>query len=321
MSMVCLLLTLVIPDLAPPQVDTPDRVVINGHVTDEAGTALPGVVVTIDGTARETTTDGDGRFQIDGLRPGRYVIRAALSGFAPAEESLELTAGQPRTLALTLNEGAYVFERVAGVEDGYAVRRSLTSTRTSSELRHLPQSIQVINKDLTQDQGAVYLNDALRNASGVTMFSEYLDFNFRGFRAQDESVKVDGLNQVHDFFVKPRLLNVERVEVVKGPQSTTCCSGVRRQSCRTATCRSVRSRAAASSSTSPGTSRERSACTPTTRTVFAPRSPATSILPTLARPRRTIHEMPRICGRAMTCSPAHNGVSASRAASRMSAGA
>lgn len=217
MSMVCLLLTLVLPDLAPAQPDTPDNAAINGRVTDESGAALPGVVVTVAGTASETTTDGEGRFRIDGLGPGSYVIRAALSGFAPAEQPVSLSAGDTRTVTLTLGEGAYVFERVVVVEDGYAVRRSLTSTRTSSELRHLPQSIQVINKDLTRDQGGVYLNDALRNASGVTMFSEYLDFNFRGFRAQDESVKVDGLNQVHDFFVKPRLLNVERVEVVKGP--------------------------------------------------------------------------------------------------------
>ncbi|MPY87750.1 MAG: TonB-dependent siderophore receptor [Luteitalea sp.] len=217
MSIVCLLLTLVIPDLAPPQVPAPDTAAISGQVTDEASASLPGVVVTVDGTSSETTTDSDGQFRIDGLRPGRHVIRATLSGFAPAEQAIDLTAGETSSLALTLGEGAYVFERVVVVEDGYAVRRSVTSTRTSSELRRLPQSIQVINKDLTQDQGAVYLNDALKNASGVTMFSEYLDFNFRGFRAQDESVKVDGLNQVHDFFVKPRLLNVERVEVVKGP--------------------------------------------------------------------------------------------------------
>ncbi|MGH9160452.1 MAG: carboxypeptidase regulatory-like domain-containing protein, partial [Vicinamibacteraceae bacterium] len=217
MSVVCLLLALVLPDLPPPQASTPNRAAISGRVIDARGAPLPGVVVTVAGTASETTTDGDGSFRIDGLPPGRHVIRAALSGFAPAEAPVPLAAGETRTVTLTLDEGAYLFERVVVSEEGYAVRRSLTSTRTSSELRHLPQSIQVINKDLTRDQGAVYLNDALRNASGVTMFSEYLDFNFRGFRAQDESIKVDGLNQAHDFFVKPRLLNVERVEVVKGP--------------------------------------------------------------------------------------------------------
>jgi iron complex outermembrane recepter protein len=191
---------------------------IAGRVVDAADRPLPGALVIVAGTSREAVTDGDGRFELTRLAPGQYTLRITLSGFEPSERVVEVTAGRSETPAIPLAEGTYLFERVLVVEDGYAVRRSLTSTRTNAELRDLPQSIQVINKDLIEDQGATYLNDALRNASGVTIFSEYLDFNIRGFRSQaDGAVKVDGLNQVHDVFFKPRLLNVERVEVVKGP--------------------------------------------------------------------------------------------------------
>lgn len=211
-----LFLTGAIPALA--QVGPAATASITGRIADAESHPLPGVLVTLDGTTHETVTDADGAFRLDRLNVGQYIVRASLSGFTPASERVELTPGEPASLALTLTEGAFLFEKVLVVENGYAVRRSSTSTRTNAELRDLPQSIQVINKDLVEDQGATYLSDALRNASGVTIFSEYLDFNIRGFRSSsDGAVKVDGLHQVHDFFVKPRLLNVERVEVVKGP--------------------------------------------------------------------------------------------------------
>lgn len=191
---------------------------ITGVVRDEGGQPLPGAVVVVDGTPHEAVTDAEGRFHLPSIGSGTRTIRVRLSGFAPAEQTIELAAGDSRNLSFVLSEGAFLFEKVLVVEEGYDARRSVASTRTSVDLSELPQSVQVINKDVIEDQGATYLNDALKNASGVTMFSEYLDFNLRGFRASaDGAIKVDGLTQVHDFFFKPRLLNVERVEVVKGP--------------------------------------------------------------------------------------------------------
>jgi iron complex outermembrane recepter protein len=194
------------------------ELVLTGRVTDTTAQPLPGALVSIDSTEHEATTDADGTFRLPVARPGAYTLRVTLPGFEPAVRTVDVGSAAMPALQITLAQGGYLFEQVQVVEDGYAVRRSLTSTRTNTELRNIPQSIQVVNKDLFQDQGATYLNDTLRNVSGVTMFSEYLDFNMRGFRSQaDGAVKVDGLNLVHDFFVKPRLLNVERVEVVKGP--------------------------------------------------------------------------------------------------------
>jgi iron complex outermembrane receptor protein len=191
---------------------------VRGTVHDAGGRPLPGVLVLIDGTPSEAVTDGDGRFRLTDVPVGERTLRARLTGFEPVAQALNLMSGESRNVTLSLLEGAHLFERVVVVEEGYAGRRSVASTRTGVDLSELPQSVQVINKDVIADQGATYLNDALKNASGVTMFSEYLDFNLRGFRAQaDGAVKVDGLNQVQDFFFKPRLLNIERVEVVKGP--------------------------------------------------------------------------------------------------------
>ena len=189
---------------------------LTGVVVDDAGTPLPGVTVQIDGTNVSTVTDAQGAFSLAPLPQGRFTVRALLSGFAPVTREVVRAEGMA-PLRISLTPGGHVFEAVVVREEGYAAR-SVTSTRTTTPLRDLPQSIQVVTRDLAADQGATYLNDTLRNVSGVNAFSDYLDFNMRGFRTQsDGAVKRDGLDQVHDFFFRPRLMNVERIEVVKGP--------------------------------------------------------------------------------------------------------
>src|SRR4051812_16567058 len=59
---------------------------INGAVKDTSGAVLPGVTVEASSPAliektRAVTTDGQGRYDIIGLRPGDYVITFTLTGF------------------------------------------------------------------------------------------------------------------------------------------------------------------------------------------------------------------------------------------------
>lgn len=72
-------------------------------------------------------------------------------------------------------------------EEGYAPRSATTATRTDTPLRDIPQSIQVVPRQIIEDQAAVTLRDALRNVSGVVEgdnFGGNLDsFIIRGFFA------------------------------------------------------------------------------------------------------------------------------------------
>ncbi|MCY3684077.1 MAG: TonB-dependent receptor [Gemmatimonadetes bacterium] len=191
---------------------------IRGQVLDQKNKPLPGASIVLKNTRLGAVADNQGYFVIPNVPHGDHVLIASYLGYKTIEQTISVTPKQVPKIAITLIEDTpYILNEITVVEEGYASDRT-TATRTNTALRDLPQSVQIINGDLVEDQGLTYLTDVLQNVSGVNPFSEYLDFNMRGFRTTgDGAVKQNGLNQVHGFFNRMRLDDVERVEVVKGP--------------------------------------------------------------------------------------------------------
>lgn len=84
-----------------------------------------------------------------------------------------------------------------------------------------PQTVQVIKKEILQEQGAASLMEALRNTPGITMqlgengnTSAGDTFTMRGFSTQGATF-VDGIRDLGA--VSRDVFNIEQVEVVKGP--------------------------------------------------------------------------------------------------------
>lgn len=97
----------------------------------------------------------------------------------------------------------------------YFIDEATMATKTPTSYMDLPQSVQVLSKELIQDQAARQTTDLYRTISGVTQFS-YSGITARGFR-QDQ-VRYDGVKgDPYSGFSIPQLFNVERVEVLKGP--------------------------------------------------------------------------------------------------------
>jgi iron complex outermembrane receptor protein len=102
----------------------------------------------------------------------------------------------------------------------YRVPSGTTATRTDTPLRDIPQSIQVIPRQVLDDQNVVRISDAARNVSGVTPLVGYggtaNNYTIRGFEA---------LRQLRNGFTDAEsgasynVANIERVEVLKGPAS------------------------------------------------------------------------------------------------------
>jgi outer membrane receptor protein involved in Fe transport len=91
---------------APAAAQTSTGAIV-GIVTDAQGQVLPGVTLAVrnadTGVSRTSVSEGDGRYRIAGLPPGRYDVKAELPGFASAEaKELTLTIGLELQRDLTL---------------------------------------------------------------------------------------------------------------------------------------------------------------------------------------------------------------------------
>ena len=122
--------------------------VVVGVITDAQGGVLPGVTVTLrnveSGTVRTAVTEADGQYRIAGLQPGRYGLRAELSGFATAEvTNLTLTIGlavqQNLTMALQgIQEALTVTAQAPVVETTRTEVATVSSRRNRSRCCRLP---------------------------------------------------------------------------------------------------------------------------------------------------------------------------------------
>ena len=83
---------------------------VNGNVTDQTGSVLPGAAVTLThestGLQRTVVTNESGRFVIAAVTPGQYTIRAELSGFqTQTRTGVAVLVGQAVTFNMSLPVG------------------------------------------------------------------------------------------------------------------------------------------------------------------------------------------------------------------------
>lgn len=102
---------------------------------------------------------------------------------------------------------------------GYQARRSRSATRTDTPLRDVPQSVSVVTTELIRDQAMQGLADVTRYVPGVTMGQGEGNRDQPTIRGNGSTSDffVDGLRDDVEYFRD--LYNVDRVEVLKGPNA------------------------------------------------------------------------------------------------------
>jgi hypothetical protein len=102
-----------VEDLSPPPADSASFGSLSGVTRGPGGKPLPAssiVVHAADGSAeRVLTSDGNGLFAVDDLKPGRYQLKAVKDGFASSPDSIvEVAANQTARAELTLADATVV---------------------------------------------------------------------------------------------------------------------------------------------------------------------------------------------------------------------
>lgn len=139
----------------------------------------------------------------------------------PQIPDVDIKPSNPILRPLMLKEMTVTGKSKRRDKQSYSAIYTSSATRTHTPIQEMPQSIQVITPALIADQQNKTISESLRNVSGVITNNPLLTPNFewtlvRGFRAEQ---LLDGFTQYYNPGDRESTVNIERIEVLKGPNA------------------------------------------------------------------------------------------------------
>jgi len=207
-------------------IDEDNNGIIKGKVITSDGKPAADVAVILQGTSHVTSTDGSGSFTFRNIPAGNYQVAVSLTGYN--NEVKDITVESAKTINISIQlaiSNKQLGEIVVTGNQNKLVKRS-TPYVSKLSLANLenPQVYTTITKDLLAQQLIFTVDDAMRNAPGITKMWDATSrsgdggayYNSRGFIIQSQLRNGVAGNVT----AKIDASNIESVEVIKGPSAT-----------------------------------------------------------------------------------------------------
>ena len=168
-------------------------------------------------TSRRTRAAADGRWQVAGLPPGHYILRARLIGHVARESVVDLAPGETAERALLLEPAVLPLDAMI-----------VTAARREQRLGDAVVTTELVSRAQIARTGASDLAAVLTEHTGVELQGGHpagAGVMLQGIGSERVLVLVDGqpvAGRIAGVFDVSRIPTaaVERIEIVKGPQST-----------------------------------------------------------------------------------------------------
>jgi iron complex outermembrane receptor protein len=197
--------------------------VIKGKIVSPDGNPAVSVSVELKKFKRIAITNDNGFFVLQHLPALQDSLTISSVESEIYSQEIKLKAEEVTDLGtIVLKNNVKQLEQVeiAGrVTDSYKSDYSFLGTKTQTASKDIPQSISSVTKELIKDKMEFTLDDAVTDVAGVNHYSGYDEFTIRGFRAENPR-NINGLRGYNTTYISPMLVNIERVEVIKGPIAT-----------------------------------------------------------------------------------------------------
>jgi TonB-linked SusC/RagA family outer membrane protein len=216
---------------------------IRGRVA-EATTNRPlaNAQVALTGTTRESLTNAAGEFLMVGVPEGSHTLRVEMLGYASASQQVSVTAGEPVTVAITLDVSALTLDRIVVTgTPGATSRRAIGNSVTSVDAATITQQTAITSlAELMQAKspGVQILPNSgtlgasqdirIRGAASLTntkpvVFIDGVRYNTEDLGSFTPSgagtTSYSGQATSAFNFINPN--DIESIEVVKGPAAAT----------------------------------------------------------------------------------------------------
>jgi iron complex outermembrane recepter protein len=192
---------------------------LTGFIKDANNKPLEGATVVVKGTNNFTTTDEQGKFALSVTDKPPFIVRVSFVGFK-AQDFQVLELGS-KSLDITL------------VDDSELEEVVVTARRRVETVQQVPIAISVLSGDLVENTGAFNVNRVKELIPSVQLYSSNprnTGINIRGL-GSPFGLTNDGLDPGVGFYVdgvyyaRPAaatldFIDVERIEVLRGPQGT-----------------------------------------------------------------------------------------------------
>jgi len=192
---------------------------VTGIIKGANGVPVPNATVLIRGTKISVSADDNGAFSISTKQEPPFYLQVSSVGYKP--QDFQILKFQDTPLEFTLVENADLDEIV------------VTSRRRSEVLQDVPIAITVIGGQAAENAGAFNVNRLKELVPSVQLYASNArntTLNIRGlgstFGLTNDGIDpgvgfyVDGVYQARPAATSTDFLDIERIEVLRGPQGT-----------------------------------------------------------------------------------------------------
>ncbi|RYY55035.1 MAG: TonB-dependent receptor [Chitinophagaceae bacterium] len=192
---------------------------LTGRVVSETNTGVPYASIVIKNTGTGTTTDSLGNFALSGIEKYPFTLVVTYAGFEPHQRVIRSNTVNNITIQL---QSLYQRDTVI-----------VTSRRRREVLQDVPIPISVITGSTVEDAGAFNVNRVKEFVPSVQLYSSNprnTGLNIRGlgssFGLTNDGIDpgvgfyVDGVYYARPAATTLDFIDIERIEVLRGPQGT-----------------------------------------------------------------------------------------------------
>lgn len=191
-----------------------DTFSVEGNVTDEQGTPIPNVNISVMGTKTGTQTDFDGNFSLK-MKSEEQTLRFSALGFRSTQKTVNPVDYRHKTLEIKLMEDAFGLDQVV-----------VTGTRDRVETKKLPVVVNAIKPKLLEAINSSTMSESLNFTPGVRLETNCQNCNttqvrMNGLDGAYSQILINGrpiysaLNGVYGLEQIPSNM-IDRIEVVRG---------------------------------------------------------------------------------------------------------